>query len=113
MLQSAPFMATPLPMLVPLYRWWEVPMFARVGLLYDAIAGTRRAVPPSRVVSADEARFAFPALRDADDGARPLLGALVIHDGQQKDARMSLHIVLTAIEAGAGDALRQRHRVTT
>ena len=101
MLRSAPFMATPLPMLVPLYLWWEVPLFGLVGFLYDLIAGTRRAVPPSRVVSADEARFTFPALSDADPDGNALVGALVIHDGQQNDARMCMHIVLTAIEAGA------------
>ena len=98
MLASAPFMATPLPMLVPLYRWWEVPLFAIVGFLYDAIAGQRRAVPPSRVVSADEARFTFPALRTEDAEGNALIGALCIHDGQQNDARMCIHIALTAIE---------------
>jgi len=103
MLESAPFMATPLPMMVPLYRWWEVPLFTVVGLMYDLIAGKRRAVPPSRVISADEALFAFPALRERSSGGddSPLIGALVVHDGQQNDARMCMHVVLTAIEAGA------------
>jgi len=104
MLRSAPFMATPLPMLVPLYRWWELALFAVVGFLYDGIAGKGRAVPPSRIISADEATFAFPALREVDSEGKRLQGALVIHDGQQDDARMAVHIMLTAAKAGAACA---------
>jgi len=50
MIQSAPFMAKALPMMVPLYRWWEVPLFWVVGFLYDLIAGAGRGVPPSSIV---------------------------------------------------------------
>ncbi|KAL3917536.1 MAG: hypothetical protein SGPRY_006366 [Prymnesium sp.] len=101
MIRSAPFMAKPIPMLVPLYRWWEIPLFALVGFMYDTIAGKGRKVPPARVVSAAEAKFQFPELRDVDCDGNGLLGALVIYDGQQNDARMAVHILLTAVEAGA------------
>jgi hypothetical protein len=33
MIDSAPFMAHPIPMMVPLYKWWEVPMFFVTGKL--------------------------------------------------------------------------------
>mmetsp|Transcript_5064 Transcript_5064/g.17019 ORF Transcript_5064/g.17019 Transcript_5064/m.17019 type:complete len:651 (+) Transcript_5064:26-1978(+) len=101
-LASAPFMAEPIPMMVPLYAgWWEVPMMLAVGIMYDLIAGTRRAVPGSRLVSPEDARAAFPALAEADSEGRKLLGCLLIHDGQQNDARMGLHIGLSAIKEGA------------
>jgi len=101
MLKSASFMAEPLPMLVPLYRWWEVPMFFVVGLLYDLIAGGNRQVPPSRLISRSSALFEVPGLREENDAGEKLVGGLVIFDGQQNDARMSLHVMLTAMDAGA------------
>ncbi|KAG8458511.1 hypothetical protein KFE25_003046 [Diacronema lutheri] len=104
MIQSAPFMTRALPMMVPLYRWWEVPLFWIVGTLYDLIAGAGRGVPPSRIVTVEEARFQVPLLRPEDPDGNRLVGGLVIYDGQQNDARMGLHIVLTAIQAGASCA---------
>lgn len=71
MIQSAPFMTKALPMMVPLYRWWEVPLFWIVGNLYDLIAGPGRGVPPSRIVSVDEARFQARALTSFPYRARP------------------------------------------
>ena len=33
MIQSAPFMTRPIPMMIPLYRWWELPVMRVTGLL--------------------------------------------------------------------------------
>mmetsp|Transcript_36808 Transcript_36808/g.86473 ORF Transcript_36808/g.86473 Transcript_36808/m.86473 type:complete len:577 (-) Transcript_36808:139-1869(-) len=101
MIQSAPFMAKALPMMVPLYRWWEVPLFWVVGNMYDLIAGAGRGVPPSSIVSVEEARFQVPSLRSVDPDGNNLVGGLVVYDGQQNDARMGVHIILTAIQQGA------------
>ncbi len=39
MIQSAPFMTQPLPMMIPLHHWWEIPVYWVSGKLYDFIAG--------------------------------------------------------------------------
>jgi hypothetical protein len=57
MIQSAPFMTRPIPMMIPLYRWWELPLMRVTGLLYDLIAGRRRTVPPSTYIPASEALY--------------------------------------------------------
>jgi glycerol-3-phosphate dehydrogenase len=101
MIESAPFMTRPIPMMVPLYKWWEVPMMFMTGKLYDFIAGRRRTVPPSHFIPRDEALFQFPSMRDKDGDGNNLKGCLVIYDGQQNDTRMNLCIALTAIQAGA------------
>lgn len=44
MIKSAPYMTRPIPMMIPIYRWWEVPMLWVTGQLYDLIAGRRRTV---------------------------------------------------------------------
>jgi len=101
MIDSAPFMTHPIPMMVPLYKWWEVPMMYFTGKLYDLIAGRRRTVPPSHFIPRDEALYQFPSMKDKDKEGNSLWGCLVIYDGQQNDTRMNLAIALTAIQAGA------------
>ncbi|KAG8464660.1 hypothetical protein KFE25_010028 [Diacronema lutheri] len=100
MIESAPFMTHPIPMMVPLFKWWEVPMMYFTGKLYDIIAGKRRAVPPSHFIPRDEALFQFPSMKTQDADGNSLKGCLVIYDGQQNDTRMNLCIALTAIQAG-------------
>ena len=101
MIQSAPFMTRPIAMMIPLYRWWEVPIMRVTGLLYDLIAGRRRTVPPSSYIPAAEALYQFPTMNDHDPKGNQLKGGLVIYDGQQNDTRMNLYIAMTANQAGA------------
>lgn len=88
-------------MMIPLYKWWEVPMMYATGQLYDMIAGRRQSVPPSHFVPAAEAQYQFPALQDRDEDGHRLQGCMVVYDGQQNDTRMNLHIALTAVQSGA------------
>ena len=101
MIKSAPFMTHPVPMMIPVYKWWERPVMAFSGKLYDFIAGRRRVVPPSHLITAAEAKYVFPALADEDDSGNSLKGCLVLYDGQQNDTRMNLAIALTAVQYGA------------
>eukprot|EP00729_Bicosta_minor_P008713 gene8713-13109_t len=96
MIKSAPYMTRPIPMMIPIYRWWEVPMLWVTGQLYDLIAGRRRTVPPSTFIPAAEASYQFPSLKVQDSKGDSLKGCLVIYDGQQNDTRMNLAIALTA-----------------
>uniref|UniRef100_U5EWV1 Glycerol-3-phosphate dehydrogenase n=1 Tax=Corethrella appendiculata TaxID=1370023 RepID=U5EWV1_9DIPT len=96
MLQSAPHLTHPLPIMLPVYqRWWQVPYFW-VGIkAYDFVAGDRN-VKSSYYLSKEEALERFPMLK-----GDKLCGAIVYYDGQQDDARMCLAIALTAARHGA------------
>lgn len=98
MLRSAPHLTRPLPIMLPVYTWWEIPYFW-VGIkAYDFVAGDRN-VKSSYYLSREDALELFPMLR----GDR-LRGAIVYYDGQQDDARMCLAIALTAARHGAAIA---------
>lgn len=95
LLRNAPHVAHALPFVIPAYRWSER-RYYRLGLwLYDWLAagqrlGTTRIVAPSEVVDR------VPTVR-----AEGLRGGVLYYDGQFDDARLLIHLVLTAIEHGA------------
>jgi glycerol-3-phosphate dehydrogenase len=95
MLNSAPHLAHPLPIMLPVYTWWQVPYYW-VGIkMYDIVAGSKT-LKSSYLLSKKNALELFPMLR----GDR-LCGAIVYYDGQQDDARMNLAVALTATRHGA------------
>lgn len=95
MLEAAPHLAHPLPIMLPVYQWWQVPYYW-VGIkCYDLVAGDRN-VKSSYLLSKAEALELFPMLKKDK-----LCGALVYYDGQQDDARMCLAVALTAARHGA------------
>jgi len=95
LLQLAPHLTRPLPLVTPLYNWFGIPYY-RVGLkLYDWLAGKRN-LSPSRYLSAKEALKNFPMLK-----AKGLRGGVLYYDGQFDDARMNVSLALTANEKGA------------
>lgn len=95
MLLAAPHLTRPLPIMLPVYQWWQVPYYW-VGIkAYDIVAGSKT-VKSSYYLSKKTALELFPMLRGDS-----LVGALVYYDGQQDDARMCLNIALTATRHGA------------
>lgn len=99
LLNAAPYMAHPLPTIIPIYRWWEVPYMWAGAKMYDLVAGKRRVLPASYFIDRNEALFQFPMLKG--DG---LKGAVVYYDGMHNDTRMNLMIALTACQHGAAAA---------
>ncbi len=98
LLRLAPHLAHPLPILTPLYSWFQIP-YMMVGLkMYDALAG-RANLEGSRFVSREEAVKRFPMLKH--EGLR---GAVLYYDGQFDDARMNVELALTAAREGAAVA---------
>ena len=95
LIRNAPHLCHPLPLVTPLYEWWQVPYYLTGLKIYDALAG-RANLAPSRFVDAREALQRFPMLRE--EGLR---GGVVYHDGQFDDARMNVAIALSAAERGA------------
>ncbi|MFQ5944131.1 MAG: FAD-dependent oxidoreductase [Anaerolineales bacterium] len=94
-LQNAPHLAWPLPLLIPLYRPIDVPYYW-IGLkMYDLLAGNAN-LANSRYLSRHETLERLPVLQPAG-----LIGSLLYYDGQFDDARLNISLALTASEHGA------------
>ncbi|XP_053326450.1 glycerol-3-phosphate dehydrogenase, mitochondrial isoform X2 [Spea bombifrons] len=98
LLEIAPHLSAPLPIMLPVYRWWQLPYYW-VGIkAYDLVAGSQ-CLKSSYVLSKSKALELFPMLQKDK-----LVGAIVYYDGQHNDARMNLAIALTAARYGAATA---------
>ncbi|CAI2165753.1 3089_t:CDS:2 [Funneliformis geosporum] len=94
-LQIAPYLSYQLPIMLPIYKWWQIPYFWFGSKCYDKLAG-REAIESSYFLTRGKALEAFPWLNKDK-----LVGAMVYYDGQHNDARMNVAIALTAISLGA------------
>ncbi|MGD2070015.1 MAG: glycerol-3-phosphate dehydrogenase/oxidase [Gemmatimonadota bacterium] len=93
--QNAPHLVTDLPFVVPNYRWWEAPFYGVGMRVYDVLAG-KYGFGSSRNLSVEETVERIPTIET--DGLR---GGVVYHDGQFDDARLLVHLAMTAVEQGA------------
>ncbi|KAI9271729.1 FAD dependent oxidoreductase-domain-containing protein [Phascolomyces articulosus] len=94
-LDIAPHLAGQLPIMLPVYKWWQIPYYWFGCKLYDLFAG-REALESSYFLTRSKALDAFPMLKkDA------LVGALVYYDGHHNDARMNVALSMTAAYHGA------------
>ncbi|KAI8871346.1 DAO-domain-containing protein [Ramicandelaber brevisporus] len=94
-LDIAPYLSTQLPIMLPVYKWWQVPYYWAGCKAYDFFAG-REAIQKSYFLSRSRAIEAFPMLKRDN-----LVGALVYFDGQHNDSRMAVALALTAVSHGA------------
>ena len=95
LLQNAPHLVRDLAFVVPNYDWWEAPFYG-VGLkLYQLLAG-KYGFGTSRILSKEETLEHLPTLKT--EGLR---GGAVYYDGQFDDARLLIHMAVTAVEQGA------------
>jgi glycerol-3-phosphate dehydrogenase len=93
--QNAPHLVHDLAFVVPNYSWWEAPFYG-IGLkLYDLLAG-KYGFGPSRLLSREETMAQLPALEPDE-----LRGGVVYYDGQFDDARLLIHLAMTAADHGA------------
>ena len=93
--QNAPHLVHDLAFVVPNYSWWEAPFYG-IGLkLYDLLAG-KYGFGPSRLLSREETLAQLPALEPEE-----LRGGVVYYDGQFDDARLLIHLAMTAADHGA------------
>ena len=92
--QNAPHLVHDLAFVVPNYSWWEAPFYG-IGLkLYDLLAG-KYGFGVSKVLSKEETLERLPALE-----AEELRGGVVYYDGQFDDARLLIHLAMTAADHG-------------
>lgn len=95
LLNNAPHLARPLPILTPVSSFWEGLYYA-IGLqIYGWFVSQKDQLPKSKWLGKSAARKRFPDLN-----AR-FYGAVLYFDGQLDDARYALSLVLTAEEKGA------------
>ncbi|XP_028514606.1 glycerol-3-phosphate dehydrogenase, mitochondrial isoform X2 [Exaiptasia diaphana] len=95
LLAIAPHLSSPLPIMLPVYKWWQLPYFWAGIKMYDLVSG-RQVVKSSYLVGKEKALELFPMLKKDK-----LCGAIIYYDGQHNDARMNLEIALTAVRHGA------------
>ncbi|XP_014905198.1 glycerol-3-phosphate dehydrogenase, mitochondrial isoform X2 [Poecilia latipinna] len=98
LLQIAPHLSAPLPIMLPVYKWWQLPYYWAGIKMYDVVAGIH-CLQSSYLLSKSKALEYFPMLNKDK-----LVGAIVYYDGQHNDARMNLAIALTAARHGAAIA---------
>lgn len=93
--KNAPHLVKNQSFVIPNYKWWEHPFYG-IGLkVYDWMAGTL-GLGPSQFLSAEETLELAPALNP--EGLR---GGILYHDGQFDDARLAIHLAMTAADHGA------------
>lgn len=102
--RNAPHLVHDLQFIVPNYQWWEAPFYGVGMKVYDALAG-RYGFGRSRNLTVRQTLERIPTLE-----TRGLKGGVAYHDGQFDDARLLVHMALTALEQGA--ALLSHCRVT-
>lgn len=95
LLEIAPHLSAPLPIMLPVYKWYLVPWYWAGLKAYDLVAG-RRNLKSSYYLSRKRALELFPMLKKDN-----LCGAIVYYDGAHNDARMCLSIAITAARYGA------------
>jgi Glycerol-3-phosphate dehydrogenase len=95
LLKNAPHLIKNQAFIVPNYKWWEGPFYG-IGLkVYDWMAGSL-GFGPSQFLSREETLALAPTLDG--DGLR---GGVLYHDGQFDDARLAIHLAMTAADHGA------------
>eukprot|EP00879_Flechtneria_rotunda_P011430 GHRR01011940.1.p1 GENE.GHRR01011940.1~~GHRR01011940.1.p1 ORF type:complete len:569 (+),score=148.55 GHRR01011940.1:94-1800(+) len=103
LLDNAPHLTHTLPILMPCYKWWEVPFYWAGLKAYDIIAGTRN-LAWSKYLPPSESHRQLPTLAEQNHEGKGLKGAILYYDGQFDDARLTVALATTAAAAGAAVA---------
>lgn len=95
LLRNAPHLAHERAFVIPSYTWWERPYYSMGLSAYGLLAG-KLGIGLSVTLSYDEAVEQLPNLKR--DGLR---GGVFYYDGQFDDARLLIHLAMTAADHGA------------
>ncbi|KAL3232541.1 Glycerol-3-phosphate dehydrogenase, mitochondrial [Nakaseomyces bracarensis] len=95
LLNTAPHLCKLLPIIIPVYNYWQVPYFYAGCKMYDIFAGSQN-LKGSYLMSKNATLEVAPML----DGTH-LKAGLVYHDGSFNDSRMNSTLAVTAIENSA------------
>jgi glycerol-3-phosphate dehydrogenase len=97
-LNNAPHLARPLPLLTPVGSWFEGLYFTIGLMMYDSFA-TNDSLPKSKWLGKREVLAKMPTLNK-----KKLHSAVLYYDGQLDDARYCLALVQSSVESGAAAA---------
>ncbi len=92
--QNAAHLVHHMPFVVPLYSWFDAPMYGLGFKLYDQLAGSL-GLQPSRLISREETLRLLPTANP--DGLR---FGLVYYDAQFDDARLAVALARTVLDLG-------------
>lgn len=95
LMKNAPHLVKNQSFIVPHYKWWEGPFYGMGLKVYDWMAGSL-GLGPSTFLGRAETLALAPTLDP--EGLR---GSILYHDGQFDDARLAIHLAMTAAEQGA------------
>lgn len=98
LLDIAPHLSFPLPIMLPVYKWWQLPYFWAGIKVYDIVSGDK-CLKSSFIMSKERALEMFPMLK-----RDKLKGAIVYYDGSHNDARMNISLAITSARHGANVA---------
>ncbi|KAH8253668.1 hypothetical protein KR032_006415 [Drosophila birchii] len=90
----APHLSKAMPILLPVHKWWEAPLYYMKLKMYHLMAP--KGNKSFQYLSADEALEVFPLLQGQE-----LFGAFVFYEIQHDDTRICLSLALTAARYGA------------
>ncbi|WVQ71003.1 hypothetical protein IAR50_000528 [Cryptococcus sp. DSM 104548] len=94
-LDTAPHLSHMLPILLPIYTWWQLPYYYAGCKVYDFLAGKEN-MESAYWMGKGKALEAFPTLKKEG-----LVGGVVYYDGQHNDSRMNISIIMSAVQQGA------------
>jgi glycerol-3-phosphate dehydrogenase len=95
LLKNAPHLVKNQSFVVPNYKWWEGAFYGFGLKVYDWMAGSL-GLGPSELLSKEETLKLAPTL-----DAEGLRGGVLYHDGQFDDARLAIHLAMTAADHDA------------
>lgn len=95
LLNTAPHLSKVLPIIIPIYNYWQVPYYYLGCKFYDLFAGNQN-LRKSFVLSKNQMNHIAPMLNQTN-----LKLGLVYHDGIFNDSRFCLSLAMTAINQGA------------
>ncbi|XP_055726694.1 glycerol-3-phosphate dehydrogenase, mitochondrial-like isoform X2 [Salvelinus fontinalis] len=81
LLNIAPHLTALLPIMLPIYKWWQLPYYWAGIKIYDLVAGAQ-CLKSSYILTKTKALELFPMLKKDK-----LVGAIVYYDGQEFDVR--------------------------
>lgn len=95
MLRTAPHLCSILPIMIPVYKWWQVPYFFMGCKMYDWFAGHQNL--RNSTIFSKEMTASIAPMMDLSN----LKASCVYHDGTFNDARFNASLAITAINHGA------------